>query len=257
MLNIKNLHISVENKPIVRGVSLSIKPGEIHAIMGPNGSGKSTLASAIMGHPRYTITEGEIELEGARLETVKTDKRAQAGIFLAFQYPKEIPGVPVASFLQTAVAAVRKAKGLPVFSPIEFRKLLREKLNRLSLDAKFMNRSMNEGFSGGEKKKMEILQMALLEPKIAILDETDSGLDIDALKIVSRGINNLASPSRGMLLITHYQRILHYVQPDAVHVMMDGLIVKSGGPELGQKLEREGYEWVRRDGSMANAVAAP
>lgn len=224
-----------------------MKPGEVHAVMGPNGSGKSTLANACMGHPKYKVTGGEIVLSGEDVTALKADKRAQRGLFLAFQYPKEIPGVSVISFLQMAVNSVRKARGETPFSPIEFRKLLRAKLAEFSLDSKFMNRSMNEGFSGGEKKKMEILQMALLEPKIAILDETDSGLDVDALKVVSEGINKLASPTRGMLLITHYQRILHYVKPDFIHVMMDGRIVKSGGPELGERVEKEGYDWIREE----------
>jgi Fe-S cluster assembly ATP-binding protein len=258
MFHIKNLHIDVSAKPILHGVSLTIRPGEIHAIMGPNGSGKSTLANAIMGHPKYTVTEGEIRMDKENLITLKADKRARAGLFLAFQYPKEIPGVTVASFLQTAVASVRKARGLSPRSPVEFRKALREKLNEFSLDSKFMNRSMNEGFSGGEKKKMEILQMALLEPRVAILDETDSGLDVDALKIVAEGIKKLATPERGVLLITHYQRILHYVTPHFVHVMMEGRIVKEGGPELAQRLEKDGYEWIKNDkGQSSNDQSNP
>ncbi|MBI2638705.1 Fe-S cluster assembly ATPase SufC [Candidatus Peregrinibacteria bacterium] len=245
MFSIKNLKVSINEKPILQGLSLKIKPGEIHAIMGPNGSGKSTLANTIMGHPKYTISHGEILMDGENLVSLKADKRARAGVFLAFQYPKEIPGVTVLSFLQMAVAAVRKVRGEPQLNPIEFRKLLRSLLAEFSLDAKFMNRYINEGFSGGEKKKMEILQMALLEPKIAVLDETDSGLDVDALKIVAEGINRLASPKRGILLITHYQRILHYIKPHFVHVMIEGQIVKSGGPELAQQLEQEGYDWLR------------
>jgi Fe-S cluster assembly ATP-binding protein len=244
MLSIKNLRVSVEEKPIIHGISLKIKPGEIHVVMGPNGSGKSTLANTIMGHPKYSVRDGEIRMNGENVVGLKADKRAQRGIFLAFQYPKEIPGVTVISFLQMAVAAVRKARGEPVLNPIEFRKLLRRWLAEFSLDAKFMNRYVNEGFSGGEKKKMEILQMALLEPKIAVLDETDSGLDVDALKMVAEGINRLASPQRGILLITHYQRILHYVKPHFVHVMMEGKIVKSGGPELAGQLENEGYKTI-------------
>lgn len=254
MFHIKNLKISVEGKPIVDGVSLKIRPGEIHAIMGPNGSGKSSLANAVMGHPKYTISEGEVFMDSQNLVPLKADKRARAGLFLAFQYPKEIPGVTVSSFLQTAVASVRKARGLSPRSPMEFRKLLREKLAEFSLDSKFMNRYMNEGFSGGEKKKMEILQMALLEPRMAILDETDSGLDVDALKIVAEGIKKLATPERGVLLITHYQRILHYVTPHFVHVMMEGRIVKEGGPELAQKLEKEGYEWIKNGKAQMSKV---
>lgn len=242
MFSIKNLKVSIDEKPIIQGLSLDIRPGEVHAVMGPNGSGKSTLANAIMGHPKYRVTAGEIFMHRKNLVGLKADKRAMAGVFLAFQYPKEIPGVTVLSFLQMAVAAVRKARGGAALNPIEFRKLLRSLLVEFSLDAKFMNRYMNEGFSGGEKKKMEILQMALLEPEIAVLDETDSGLDVDALKIVAKGINRLASPKRGVLLITHYQRILHYIQPHFVHVMMEGRIVKSGGPELAHQLEKEGYK---------------
>lgn len=242
MFSIKNLKVSIDEKPIIKGLSLDIRPGEVHAVMGPNGSGKSTLANTIMGHPKYRVTAGEIFMHRKNLVGLKADKRAMAGVFLAFQYPKEIPGVTVLSFLQMAVAAVRKARGGAALNPIEFRKLLRSLLAEFSLDAKFMNRYMNEGFSGGEKKKMEILQMALLEPEIVVLDETDSGLDVDALKIVAEGINRLASPKRGVLLITHYQRILHYIQPHFVHVMMEGRIVKSGGPELAHQLEKEGYK---------------
>ncbi len=252
MFFIKNLFVAIAEKPIIHGLSLKIAPGEIHAIMGPNGSGKSTLANTIMGHPRYTVTGGEIFVDDTNLVGLKADKRAGHGVFLAFQYPKEIPGVTVISFLQMATNAVRKARALPIQSPIEFRKLLRSKLSEFSLDAKFMNRYVNEGFSGGEKKKMEILQMALLEPKLAVLDETDSGLDVDALKIVSEGINRLLSPERSILLITHYQRILHYVKPHFVHVMIDGNIVQSGGPELAARLEREGYDWLRKDTAMAS-----
>lgn len=242
MFSIKNLKVSIDEKPIIQGLSLDIRPGEVHAVMGPNGSGKSTLANTIMGHPKYRVTAGEIFMHRKNLVGLKADKRAMAGVFLAFQYPKEIPGVTVLSFLQMAVAALRKARGDTALNPIEFRKLLRSLLAEFSLDAKFMNRHVNEGFSGGEKKKMEILQMALLEPEIAVLDETDSGLDVDALKIVAEGINRLASPERGILLITHYQRILHYIKPHFVHVMMEGRIVKSGGPELAHQLEKEGYK---------------
>lgn len=247
MLSIKNLCVSVDEKPILLGVSLDIAPGEIHAVMGPNGSGKSTLANSIMGHPKYTVTSGEILMDGENLVGLKADKRARKGVFLAFQYPKEIPGVTVSSFLQTALASLRKARGEPTGSPLELRKQLRSALHEFSLDVKFMNRYLNEGFSGGEKKKMEMLQMTLLKPRIAILDETDSGLDVDALKIVAEGIKRMAAPERGMLVITHYQRILHYVKPNFVHVMMQGKIVKSGGPELSDRLEREGYDWIRKE----------
>lgn len=254
MFEIKHLRVGIDKKEIVHDVSLIINSGEIHAIMGPNGSGKSTIANAIMGHPKYKIESGEIILDAENIEELKADKRAQKGIFLAFQYPKEIPGVSVSAFLRTAVAAVRKARGEQIYTPIEFRKLLRTKMTELNLDSKFMSRSINEGFSGGEKKKIEILQMALLEPKIAVLDETDSGLDVDALRIVAEGINRLATPKRGILLITHYQRILHYVKPHFVHIMINGQIVKSGGSDLAKKIETEGYDWIREELGIANFV---
>lgn len=241
MFHIKDLKVEVEKKAILCGVSLEIKPGEIHAVMGPNGSGKSTLANTIMGHPKYTVTSGEIIMDSENIVPLKADKRALKGLFLAFQYPKEIPGVTVSSFLQMAVCAVRKARGQKPLNPIEFRKLLRSKLAEFSMDSKFMNRYLNDGFSGGEKKKMEILQMAMLQPSVAVLDETDSGLDVDALKIVAESIQRLASKELALLLITHYQRILHYVKPHFVHIMIDGKIVKSGGYELAEKVEREGY----------------
>ncbi|PJC36818.1 Fe-S cluster assembly ATPase SufC [Candidatus Peregrinibacteria bacterium CG_4_9_14_0_2_um_filter_53_11] len=247
MLTIENLHVSIDDKEILKGVSLTIKPGEIHAVMGPNGSGKSTLANSVMGHPAYTITEGSLTMNGVELTELKADKRAQQGLFLAFQYPKEIPGVSVAAFMRMAVNAVRKARGEEPLNPMIFRKLLREHLKNFGLSSAFMNRSINEGFSGGEKKKVEIIQMALLEPKVALLDETDSGLDVDALRAVSEGIVKLATPERGLLLITHYQRILHYVKPQFVHVMMHGKIVMSGDAELGQRIEREGYDWIRQE----------
>lgn len=241
MFHIKDLKVEVEKKAILCGVSLEIKPGEIHAVMGPNGSGKSTLANTIMGHPKYTVTSGEIIMDSENIVPLKADKRALKGLFLAFQYPKEIPGVTVSSFLQMAVCAVQKARGQKPLNPIEFRKLLRSKLAEFSMDSKFMNRYLNDGFSGGEKKKMEILQMAMLQPSVAVLDETDSGLDVDALKIVAESIQRLASKELALLLITHYQRILHYVKPHFVHIMIDGKIVKSGGYELAEKVEREGY----------------
>lgn len=245
MFHIQNLSVEVEKKEIIHGLSLRVRPGEIHAIMGPNGSGKSTLANTIMGHPKYTVTGGEILMGNENLVPLRPHKRAQAGVFLAFQYPKEIPGVPVTSFLQMAVNGVREARCEPKLNPIEFRKLLRARLTEFALDSKFLNRAMNDGFSGGEKKKMEILQMALLEPKLCVLDETDSGLDVDALRIVAEGVKRLATQTRGILLITHYMRILHYVRPHFVHVMMDGKIVKSGGAELAEKIEKEGYDWMR------------
>ncbi|MDD5368913.1 MAG: Fe-S cluster assembly ATPase SufC [Anaerolineaceae bacterium] len=246
-LIVKDLHVSIDGKPILNGVDLTIKQGEVHAIMGPNGTGKSTLANTLMGHPSYQVTQGEVWFEGQNLLDLAPDERARAGIFLAFQYPVSIPGVTVANFLRTAVNSRRRAtnhedKGMPI---PEFRKMLKEKMDYIQMDHAFAGRYLNEGFSGGEKKRAEILQMAVLTPKIAILDETDSGLDIDALRIVSEGVNALRGPELGVLVITHYQRILNYIKPDFVHVMMDGRIVESGGPELAINLEEHGYEWVR------------
>ena len=246
-LVIRDLHIQIEDKEIVKGVNLTIKPGEVHAIMGPNGTGKSTLAYTLMGHPNYEVTAGEAIFEGQNILELEPDQRAQMGIFLAFQYPVAIPGVSVANFLRSAVNAKRKQtnpeyKGIPI---PEFRKLLREKMDMLRMDHSFAGRYLNDGFSGGEKKRAEILQMAVLEPKIAILDETDSGLDIDALRIVSEGVNALRSENLGVLVITHYQRILNYIKPDYVHVMLGGKIVESGGPELALHLEEHGYDWLR------------
>jgi Fe-S cluster assembly ATP-binding protein len=244
-MQIKNLHVAVSGKPILNGVCLDIKPGEIHVVMGPNGSGKSTLANSIMGHPKYSVTEGEITINKKNIVKLSPDKRAHAGVFLAFQYPKEIPGVSVSSFIQTAMRETRNQENKKTRNPIQFRKTLRANLVELGLDAKFMNRDINHGFSGGEKKKMEVLQMTMLKPKFAILDEPDSGLDIDALKIVAEAINQAAKAKLGILLITHYQRILKYIKPTKVHVMMCGKIVKSGGPELVRKLEREGYKEIK------------
>lgn len=244
MLTIQNLSVTVAGKEIVKNLSLEIKPGEIHAIMGPNGSGKSTLSNTLMGNPKYQITNGEILIDGENIALLSPDKRARKGLFLAFQYPEELPGVSLTAFLKTAYSAVQKERGEELISIIEFRKLLRTLLKNFSLDSQFLNREVNEGFSGGEKKKVEILQMALLKPKYAILDETDSGLDVDALKIVADGIGQLTGKERGILLITHYQRILHYVKPHFVHVMIDGKIVESGGYELSEKLEKEGYAWL-------------
>lgn len=255
-LEIKNLHVSIEDKEILKGVDLTIDKGEVHAIMGPNGTGKSTLAYALMGHPAYTITEGEVLLNGENILELEADERSRKGIFLAFQYPVAIPGVTVANFLRTALNARRKAvnpdeKGV---SLVEFRKLLKEKMELLKMDSAFAGRYLNDGFSGGEKKRAEILQMATLRPEIAILDETDSGLDIDALRIVSEGVNALRGPDLGVLLITHYQRILNYIKPDYVHVMLGGRVVESGGPDLALHLEEHGYDWVRE--KYSNGAAA-
>jgi Fe-S cluster assembly ATP-binding protein len=246
-LEIRNLHVSVEDKPILRGVNLTIKQGEVHALMGPNGSGKSTLANALMGHPAYEITAGQVIFNGEDLLEMEPDERSRAGLFLAFQYPVAIPGVTVANFLRQALNARMKAadpdsKGISV---PQFIRMMREKMDYLHVDHSFAGRYLNEGFSGGEKKRAEILQMAVLEPKIAILDETDSGLDIDALRVVAEGVNKLKGPDLGVLVITHYQRILNYLQPQYVHILFDGRIVESGGPELALELEEKGYEWVR------------
>ena len=250
------MHVSIEDKEILKGVDLTINTGEVHAIMGPNGTGKSTLAYALMGHPAYTITEGEVLLNGENILELEADERSRKGIFLAFQYPVAIPGVTVANFLRTALNARRKAvnpddKGV---SLVEFRKLLKEKMELLKMDSAFAGRYLNDGFSGGEKKRAEILQMATLRPEIAILDETDSGLDIDALRIVSEGVNALRGPDLGVLLITHYQRILNYIKPDYVHVMLGGRVVESGGPDLALHLEEHGYDWVRE--KYSNGAAA-
>ena len=246
-LEIRNLHVSIDGKEILKGVDLTIVQGKVHAIMGPNGTGKSTLAYTLMGHPNYTVTEGEVFFKGQNVLELKPDERSRLGLFLAFQYPVAIPGVTVANFLRTALNAHRRAsnpddKGMPI---PEFRKMLKEKMELLKVDQAFAGRYLNEGFSGGEKKRAEILQMATLRPEIAILDETDSGLDIDALRVVADGVNALTGPELGVLIITHYQRLLNYIKPDYVHVMLDGRIVESGGPDLALHLEEKGYEWVR------------
>ncbi len=257
-LVVRNLHAKVEDKEILKGVDLTVRQGEIHALMGRNGSGKSTLANVIMGHPKYEVTEGEILFKGINILELSPDKRARLGLFLAFQYPASVPGVSVANFLRRSLESVRegydpnasaqptgqvdnKRKGV---SPAEFRKLLQEKMQILRVDRTFINRYINEGFSGGEKKRAEILQMAVLQPQMAVLDETDSGLDIDALKIVADGVNALTGPNLGILIITHYPRILSYIKPDQVHVMDKGRIIKVGGPELALELEQKGYEWL-------------
>ena len=243
-LVIKNLHVSIESKEILKGLDLTVKQGEIHAIMGPNGTGKSTLAYTLMGHPNYTVTEGEIWFKGRNILELEPDERAREGIFLAFQYPVAIPGVTVANFLRTAINSRRRAqnpedKGIAI---PEFRKMLKEKMELLKMDSAFAGRYLNDGFSGGEKKRAEILQMATLKPEIAILDETDSGLDIDALRVVAEGVNALSGPDLGVLVITHYQRLLNYIKPQFVHIMMGGRIVESGGPDLALHLEEQ---WLR------------
>lgn len=246
-LDIRNLHVSIDGKEILKGLNLVINQGEVHAIMGPNGTGKSTLAYTLMGHPSYEVTEGEVFFKGENILDLEPDERSRLGMFLAFQYPVSIPGVTVANFLRTAINARRRAanpgdKGIAI---PEFRKMMKERMDMLKMDNAFAGRYLNEGFSGGEKKRAEILQMAMLRPEIAVLDETDSGLDIDALRIVSEGVNALRGQDLGVLVITHYQRILNYINPDFVHVMMDGRIVESGGAELALHLEEHGYDWVR------------
>ena len=247
MLSIKNLHASIEDKAILKGINLQINAGEIHAIMGPNGSGKSTLSSIIAGNENYTVTDGEILLEGEDISDFSVEERAHKGVFLSFQYPVEIPGVSVTNFIKTAINETRKANGKEDMPANEMLKLIREKSELLEIDRKFLSRSLNEGFSGGEKKRNEIFQMAMLEPKLAILDETDSGLDIDALRIVANGVNMLKNENNAILLITHYQRLLDYIIPDFVHVLMDGKIVKTGGKELAYELEEKGYDWIKSE----------
>ena len=243
MLKIENLHVEIDGNEIVKGLDLEVGRGEIHAIMGPNGSGKSTLANVLMGHPRYEITDGSVTFEGEDVLELEPDERAKMGMFLAFQYPSEVPGVSVANFLRTAVNSVREEE----LSPMAMYKLLQEKMAVMRMDPKFAERYLNEGFSGGEKKRNEILQMLMLQPKLAIMDETDSGLDIDALQVVARGVNQMRAPEFSAVVITHYQRILRYIEPDRVHVMLDGRIVTSGGKELAEELEEKGYDWVRQE----------
>ncbi len=244
MLTIKNLHATVEGEEILKGINLEIKAGEIHAIMGPNGSGKSTLAKIIAGHPSYEVTRGEIIYEGEDLAEMDPDERARKGVFMAFQYPVEIPGVSNSMLMRESYNEIRKEQGLDPLDPLEFEDYITEKLNLVEMDAKFLERNVNAGFSGGEKKRNEILQMAVLNPRLSLLDETDSGLDIDALRIVSEGINKLSGKENAVMLVTHYQRILNYITPDYVHVLVNGQIQKSGGKELAIKLEEHGYEWV-------------
>lgn len=243
-LQVIDLHVSIDGKPIVKGLSLTVRSGEIHGLMGPNGSGKTTLAFTLMGHPRYTVDSGQILFDGEDVLGMSPDERARRGLFLAFQYPAEVQGVTVANFLRTAVNAVRgPGRDMPIS---EFQKLLRDRMQLLEMDRSFAARYLNEGFSGGEKKRNEMLQLAMLKPAIAVLDETDSGLDIDAIKVVAKAVNSLRGPGFGALVITHYQRILRYIVPDVVHVMVDGRIVRSGGKELAELLEEKGYDWVRQ-----------
>lgn len=249
MLSIKNLHATIQDekqniKPILRGLNLQIKPGEVHAIMGPNGSGKSTLSNVLAGRAEYDVTQGEVHLDNKDLLTLLPEERAADGLFLAFQYPVEIPGVNNMYFLKAALNSIRKHRGLDPLDAMDFLKLIKNKVKEIGLDESFLNRAVNEGFSGGEKKRNEILQMLLLEPRLAILDETDSGLDIDALQMVAKGVNSLRSPERSILVITHYQRLLDYIVPDYVHVMVNGQIIKSGGKELALELESKGYGWL-------------
>lgn len=247
MLTIKNLHARVEDKDILKGINLEVRAGEVHAIMGPNGSGKSTLSSVIAGNENYEVTEGAIFLEGEDIGELAPEERAHKGVFLSFQYPVEIPGVSVTNFMKTAINETRKANGQEEMPANEMLKLIREKSELLEIDRKFLSRSLNEGFSGGEKKRNEIFQMAMLEPKVAILDETDSGLDIDALRIVANGVNKLRNEDNAVIVITHYQRLLDYIVPDFVHVLYNGKIVKSGGKELAYELEEKGYDWIKAE----------
>ena len=247
MLSIKNLHATIGDKEILKGINLEVKAGEVHAIMGPNGAGKSTLASIIAGNDNYEVTGGEISLDGEDLADLAPEERAHKGVFLSFQYPVEIPGVSVTNFMRTAINETRKAQGLEEMPANQMLKVIREKSELLEIDRKFLSRSLNEGFSGGEKKRNEIFQMAMLDPKLAILDETDSGLDIDALRIVANGVNKLKSDKNAVVVITHYQRLLDYIVPDFVHVLMDGKIVKSGDASLALELEEKGYDWIKQE----------
>jgi len=256
MLEIRSLHAKTGNNEILRGIDLRVNAGEVHAVMGPNGSGKSTLAHVLAGRADYEVTAGEVVYEGKDLLTMSPEDRAREGIFLGFQYPVEIPGVSTTYFLKAAFNAIRKHRGLEELDAVDFLALIKEKTKILEMDQSLLNRPINEGFSGGEKKRNEIFQMAVLEPKLAILDETDSGLDIDALKIVANGVNALRSPDRAMLVITHYQRLLNYIVPDYVHVLVDGRIVKSGGKALALELEAKGYDWIKAEAEMAQPTSA-
>ncbi len=251
MLSIKNLHASIEGTPILRGINLEIKAGEVHAIMGPNGSGKSTLASVLAGREEFDVTEGEVIFKGKNLLELSPEDRAREGVFLAFQYPVEIPGVSSTNFLRTAVNQVREYRGLVPLDAVKFLSIMKEKIKLVEIDQKLLSRSLNEGFSGGEKKRNEIFQMAMLEPTLSILDETDSGLDIDALRIVSNGVNHLKSTDNATIVITHYQRLLDYIIPDHVHVLFEGRIVKSGAKELAMELEEKGYDWIKEEAGQS------
>ncbi|MCC5920699.1 MAG: Fe-S cluster assembly ATPase SufC [Cyclobacteriaceae bacterium] len=251
MLKINNLHASIEGKAILKGINLEVKPGEVHAIMGPNGSGKSTLASVIAGREEYEVTEGSVEFQGKDLLDMDPEERAREGVFLAFQYPIEIPGVSTTNFLKTALNEVRKHRGQDTLDAVSFLKLMKEKMKLVEIDQSLLSRSLNEGFSGGEKKRNEIFQMAMLDPSLSVLDETDSGLDIDALRIVANGVNMLKTPEKATIVVTHYQRLLDYIVPDFVHVLYQGRIVKTGGKELALQLEENGYDWIKEE--VANA----
>ncbi|HWL39193.1 MAG TPA: Fe-S cluster assembly ATPase SufC [Gemmatimonadaceae bacterium] len=251
MLEINDLHAGIGDKAILRGITLRVNPGEVHAVMGPNGSGKSTLAQVLAGHPAYQVTKGTVTYNGQNLLELDAEVRAQNGIFLAFQYPVEIPGVSIAYFLRSAYNEIRKAKGMEEVDPLEFLDLVEEKLKLVDMDQALLSRSVNQGFSGGEKKRNEIFQMAVLSPRLAILDETDSGLDIDALRIVAEGVNKLRTPENATIIVTHYQRLLNYIVPDFVHVLSGGRIVKSGGKELALELEERGYDWLQGAGAAA------
>ena len=247
MLKIDNLHASINGKEILKGINLQVNPGEVHAIMGPNGSGKSTMSNVLVGHPAYTVTEGSVIYKGKNLLDMPVEQRSHEGLFLSFQYPVEIPGVSMTNFMRTVINEKRKYLELPPLSPSDFLKLIKSKRDLVKLDSKFMNRSVNEGFSGGEKKRNEIFQMAMLEPSLSILDETDSGLDIDALRIVAEGVNKLKTPESSVIVITHYQRLLDYIKPDIVHVLYQGRIIKTAGPELALELEERGYDWLIKE----------
>jgi Fe-S cluster assembly ATP-binding protein len=257
MLEIRNLHSTVDGNEILRGINLTVNKGEIHAIMGPNGSGKSTLAKVLAGHPQYEVTQGEVLYEGRNLLEMAPDERAREGVFMAFQYPIEIPGVSNAQFLRLAYNEKQKHLGQEELDPLEFKDLLKERAKIVEMDSSFMSRSVNEGFSGGEKKRNEILQMAVLQPKLSILDETDSGLDIDALRVVANGVNQLRTPDNAIILVTHYQRLLNYIVPDYVHVLAHGRIAREGGKELALELEEKGYDWIKTSDAKGNGASAP